>query len=49
MCKHAIPVEIIIEDKTWALAREQVANLLARAQVNHEIFHYKIINGEAEA
>jgi len=48
MSKHAVSVEIIIEGTTWPLAREQVVNLLTRAQLNNEIFHYKIKNGEDE-
>jgi len=46
MSKHVIPVEFIVEAPTWARAQEHVANLLAQAQINQQIFHYKIKNGE---
>ena len=48
MSKHAIPVEFIVEAESWARAREQVADLLARLQINDDVFHYKIKNGETE-
>lgn len=48
MSKHVIPVELIVEAPTWARAREHVAELLAQAQINQQIFHYTIKNGEPE-
>ena len=48
MCKHAIPVEIVVEAENHAEGRQQVINLLFRAQADKRIFHYIVKNGEED-